>query len=54
MVNCIQINNGQVNVFVKCKKLVLVYRHFCRKKPYAARNKGFTTYVDSKALTLKP
>ena len=31
--------------------LVLVYRFFHKKKPYAARNKGFRTYVDS---TLRP
>ena len=31
--------------------LVLVYRCFYKNKPYAARNKGFRTYVDS---TLRP
>ena len=42
-----------VDNFVKCLKLVLVYRIFYKNKPYAARNKGFRTYVDPKAITLK-
>ena len=53
MVNCGQINKGQVDIFAKCLKLVLIYRTFYKNKPQAARNKGFRTYVDSKALTLK-
>ena len=37
---------GQVDVFVKCLKLALVYRIFYGDKTLAARNKGFRTYVD--------
>ena len=37
-------NKGQVDIFVKCLKLVLVYRIFYMNKPWAARNKGFRTY----------
>ena len=54
MVNSGWINKGQVDNFVKYLKLVLVYRIFYKNKPYAARNKGFRTYVDSKVITLKP
>ena len=39
---------------MKCLKLVLVYRIFYKNKPSTARNKSLRTYVDSKAITLKP
>ena len=39
---------------LKCLNLVLVYRYFYKNKPQTARNKGFRTYVNSKAITLKP
>ena len=43
MVNCGYINKGQVDVFVKCLKLILVYRILYKNKPQAARNKGLRT-----------
>ena len=49
MVNHREIDKSHVDVFVKCARMVLVYRIFYKNKPYVARN-----YVDSKALTLKP
>ena len=51
-VNRGQINKGQVDVFVKCLKLVLASRISYKNK--LAANKGFITYVDSKVLILKP
>ena len=52
-VNRGQINKDQVDVFVKCLKLVLVYRIFYKNKPWTTRNKGFRTYAYSKALNFK-
>ena len=37
----------------KCQ-VVSDVQNFYKNKPQAARNKGFRTYVDSKALTSKP
>ena len=54
MVNSGKINKAQIDNFVKCLKLILVYRLFCKNKLQVARNKGFRTSMDSKALTLKP
>ena len=53
MVNSRQINKGQVDTYVKCLKLVLVYIVFYKSDPQAARNKVFRIYVDSKVMTLK-
>ena len=39
---------------MKRLKLVLVSRIFYRNKPKTARSKGFRTYVESKAKTIKP
>ena len=44
---------GQVDIFVKRVKLVLTCKFFYKNKPWATRNEGFTTYVDSKPLTWK-
>ena len=52
MVNSGKINKAQVDNFVKCLKLVLVYRLFCKNKLQAARNKGFKTSTNF--CTLKP
>ena len=54
MINRGYINEIQVDIFVKCLKLVLVYNFFYKSKPEAARIKPFKPCVDSKALTLKP
>ena len=43
---------GQIDVFVKYLRVVLVYRIFYKNKPQAARYKRFRTYVNSKALAL--
>ena len=49
-----RLTKGPVDVFMKCLKLVLVYKFFYKSKSQTARNKGFRTYVGSNALTVKP
>ena len=53
MINNGQINKGQVNNFVKCLKLVVVYRSFHKNKIWAAKAKDFRTPKDSTAITFK-
>ena len=46
MVNREWKNKDQVDVFVKCLRVVLEYRSFYKNKPKTAKNKGFRTYVE--------
>ena len=49
-----RLTNARLIIFVKCLKLVLLYKIFCKNKSKAVRNKDFKTYVNSKAVTFKP
>ena len=48
-----RLTNARLKIFVKCLKLVLLYKIFYKNKSKAVRNKDFKTYVNSKAVTFK-